>query len=304
MQNSKPSSLLPDTPPAPSAGAAGVSCLSLGWLSVRGAHPLAHIDAALAGGFDAVGLRLVPPSPQDALVPVVGDEALIRALIARLAATGVSVLDVETVWIGPEHDPASLRPMMDTARRLGCRNLLTMGADPDAARLVDSFSRLCEEADRFGLNVGMEFAAYTAVPTLQAAARLVRATRRANARVLVDALHFARSGGEPWQIAAIDPALLAYCQLADARGARPADDEALKAEARGGRFLPGEGDLPLDALLDALPAGLPIGVETPCIAHEGLGAVERGRRAGEATRRFLARHQARQANPDTRPIHQ
>lgn len=280
-------------PPASSTDAAAVPCLSLGWLSVKGAHPLAHIDAALAGGFDAVGLRLVSPSPQDGLMPVVGDEALIRALIARLDSKGISVLDVETVWIGPAHAPSTLRPLMETARRLGCRNLLTMGNDPDAARLADNFSRLCEEADHFGINVGMEFAAYTAVPTLQAAVRLVQATGRTNAKVLIDALHFARSGGEPSQIAAIDPVLLAYCQLADARGRRPADDEALRAEARGGRFLPGEGELPLDALLDALPPGLPIGVETPCAALADLSAVERGRRVGEATHRLLARRRAR-----------
>jgi sugar phosphate isomerase/epimerase len=125
------------------------------------------------------------------------------------------------------------------------------------------------------------------VPTLQAAHRLVKTDAQPNGKVLIDALHFARSGGTPAELAALDPAWLAYCQLADARGPRPASDDALKAEARGGRFLPGEGELPLARLLDALPASLPMGVEAPCAAHANLPVVERGRLAGLATHRFL-----------------
>ena len=81
-----------------------IDILSLGWLTVRGAHPLEHIDAAVAGRFNAVGLRLVPPAPGDPMVPIVGDEPLIREVLARLDSNGVGVLDVETVWIGPDID--------------------------------------------------------------------------------------------------------------------------------------------------------------------------------------------------------
>ncbi len=271
-------------------------CLSLGWLTVSGAHPLEHIDAAVAGRFNAVGLRLVPPTPGDPLVPVVGNEPLIRAIRARLADAGVTVLDVETVWIGPDIDIAALRPALEAAQRLGTRNLLTMGHDPDEARLTDSFARLCEEAAKFGLRVGMEFAAYTKVPTIRAAHRLVKAAGRSNGRVLIDALHFARSGGTPSHIAELDQSWLAYCQLADARGPRPESNDALKAEARGGRYLPGEGELPLVELLDALPAGLPVGVEAPCREHAAKSVIERGRLAGIAAHRLLdnyTRHAAR-----------
>lgn len=263
-------------------------CLSLCWLTVRGAHPLDHVQAAVAGGFNAVGLRLVPPTPDDPLVPLVGQEPLVRELLASLQANGVRVLDVETVWIGPEIDIDSLRPALDLAQRLGCRNLLTMGNDRDAGRLTANFAQLCEAAAGFGLDVGMEFCAYTAVPSLQAAQRLVRAAAQRNGKVLVDALHLARSGGTPQEVAALDPAHLAYAQLADARGPRPVADAALMAEARGGRQLPGEGELPLAALLGALPAGLPVGVEAPCAAHADLPVVERGRLAGMATQKFFA----------------
>jgi hypothetical protein len=93
-------------------------CLSLGWLTVSGAHPLEHIDAAVAGRFNAVGLRLVPPTPEDPLVPVAGNEPLIRDILARLADADLTVLDVETVWIGPDVEIAGLRPALEAAQRL------------------------------------------------------------------------------------------------------------------------------------------------------------------------------------------
>lgn len=158
-------------------------------------------------------------------MPVVGDEALIRTLIARLDGKGISVLDVETVWIGPAHAPSTPADGDRAPTRLP--QPADHGQRPRSGAPADNFSRRCQEADRFGMNVGMEFAAYAAMPTLQAVVRLVQAIRRSDAKVLIDALHFARSRGEPSQIVAIDPALLAYCQLADARGRRPADDEAL-----------------------------------------------------------------------------
>ena len=264
------------------------ACLSLCWLTVRGAHPLAHVDAAVAGGFNAVGLRLVPPAPGDPMMPLVGDEPLVRELMASLRHNHVTVLDVETVWIGPDIDVAALRPALELAQRLGCTNLLTMGNDHDRVRLTHSFARLCEEAAGFGLDVGMEFSAYSAVTSIHDAEQLVRAAAQPNGKVLVDALHLARSGGAPADVVALDPALLAYGQLADARGTRPQDDAALMAEARGGRHLPGEGELPLASLLAALPTGLPLGVEAPCADHAQLSVVERGRLAGLATARFFA----------------
>jgi sugar phosphate isomerase/epimerase len=256
---------------------------------VQGAHPLAHVDAAIAGGFDAVGLRLVPPAPTDELIPVAGNEPLMRELLARLADTGIAVLDVETVWIGPDLDIARLRPALEAAQRLGTSNLLTMGNDSDEASLTDTFARLCEEAAKFGLRVGMEFAAFTKVRTIDAARRLVEAAGQPNGRVLIDTLHVARSGATPADVAALDPKWLAYYQIADARGARPATDEALRAEARGDRYLPGEGELPLAAIVAALPAGLPVGVEAPCREDAAKPVVERGRLAGAAVRRFLDR---------------
>jgi sugar phosphate isomerase/epimerase len=57
------------------------------------------------------------------------------------------------------------------------------------------------------------------------------------------------------------------------------------------RRLPGEGELPLGGLLEALRAAgavAPIGVEVFSDELHALGPVPAGRRAGEAVRRLLA----------------
>ena len=120
--------------------------------------------------------------------------------------------------------------------------------------------------------------------TLAHAASIVAKAKRANASVLIDALHFSRSGGLPAHVKQVDPALLRYAQICDASAEIPAptDTPALIREARTGRLLPGEGALPLAELVAALPAGAPLAIEAPCRATANLPALERAKLAYRA----------------------
>ena len=86
-----------------------------------------------------------------------------------------------------------------------------------------------------------------------------------NGAVLVDTLHLARSGGSPDDLRAVPSRLLPYLQVADAPAAPPGPErDTLREEALHGRLLPGEGELPLEATLAAVPdvplsAGAPLG---------------------------------------------
>jgi len=113
---------------------------------------------------------------------------------------------------------------------------------------------------------------------------MVTRTKRPNASVLIDALHFSRSGGLPVHLAQVDPALLRYAQICDAGPDRPAptDPPALIREARTGRLMPGDGVLPLRELVAALPAGAPLAIEAPCRELAALPPLERARRAHRA----------------------
>ena len=85
--------------------------------------------------------------------------------------------------------------------RLGAKYVLVMSTEPEEARTLDRFGELCDRAAQYGLHVCLEFAIYTGVRTLAHAARLIRQSGRPNASILVDALHFSRSGGVPADIA-------------------------------------------------------------------------------------------------------
>jgi sugar phosphate isomerase/epimerase len=118
--------------------------------------------------------------------------------------------------------------------------------------------------------------------SLAHAASIVAKAKRSNASVLIDALHFSRSGGLPAH--GLDPALLRYAQICDACPDMPGptDTPALIREAHTGRLLPGEGVLPLAELVAALPAGVRLAIEAPCRAIADLPTLERARRAFRA----------------------
>jgi sugar phosphate isomerase/epimerase len=110
---------------------------------------------------------------------------------------------------------------------------------------------------------------------------------RTNASVLIDALHFSRSGGVPSDIAGIDGSLLRYAQICDAAAIIPGERSDLIREARSGRLLPGEGALPLRELVAVLPATIPLSIEAPVRATAGLPPLERARRAYRSMRALL-----------------
>lgn len=260
--------------------------LSLAHLTVLDADPLTLIDAAAAGGFDAIGLRIVAPLPSDRIVPVIGDEQMIRAIERRLDATGIRILDIEAVWLMAHTDVAALQPALELGARLGARHLLVVGNDPDWSRQRDNFIGLCDLAGRARLGIALEPMSYVELRTVTMARRLLSEADQPNAGILVDALHFFRSGATPHELSEVDAGLFPYIHLCDALLQSP-PRENLRKEGRSGRLYPGDGELPLAELLRALPGDVPIAIEAPCEAYAGLAATERGRLCGAATRTFL-----------------
>src|SRR5262249_47685180 len=120
------------------------------------------------------------------------------------------------------------------------------------------------------------------------ALRIVTSAGEPNGRVLVDALHVARSATSLDDIAGLPRHLLSYAQLCDAPATVPATDKELVHTARCARLLPGDGGIDLSGLIRALPSNLPISIEIPndeCLAR--LGAEEWAKRALAAARRIV-----------------
>jgi sugar phosphate isomerase/epimerase len=262
--------------------------LSLAHLTVIDADPITLIDAGAAGGFDAVGLRIVPPLPTDSIIPVIGDLPLQRRIKARMRETGISILDVEAIWLTPHTDIAALEPALDLAVDLGAKYVLAVGHDPDSIRMAANLARLCEAANARGLRVMLEFIPYSHVRNLEEAHKLLAAAAPANAGLLVDALHLSRSGGTPADLARYDASLVSYMHLCDVPRVPP-PPEGLRAEARGKRLYPGEGELWLTDFVAAFPPGTPIAVEAPSERHATMPPIGRARMAAAATRALLDR---------------
>jgi sugar phosphate isomerase/epimerase len=268
--------------------------LSLAYLTVDGAPPVEHVEAAAAAGFGAAGLRILTPSHLRIDYGIVGNAAAVRDIRRACERTGIGVLDVELFTLQPDTDVGAFRPALETCAELGARHVQALIEDPDLSRAADRFAGLCDAAAALGLRVAVEFMRFRHLQTIGAAATLLAAAARANAGVLIDALHLARSGGTPADVARLPRERIAYMQLCDAPAAAPPVDR-LAHEARNERLLPGDGALPLDALFDALPDDVAISVETPRKADAGRSVHERAKIAADGARRYLAGYRARRA---------
>jgi sugar phosphate isomerase/epimerase len=261
--------------------------LSLAQLTLPGADPIDLINAAAAADFTHIGMRIVPPMPDVPMRPVIGDPPFQRAIRDRLAATGLTVLDVEAFWLTAATDVRALEPAFAFGAALGAIYVLVVGNDPERSRLIDNFARVVDLARGYGLKTSLEFIPYSAVRTLGEAGEIIAAARRNGAGLLVDALHLSRSGGSPSDLAQLPSGSVHYLHLCDAPAALPRDTDAVRREARSARLYPGEGDLPLRTLLAAADPNLPIGIEAPDRRRADLPLVEQARQARAAALRVL-----------------
>ena len=214
---------------------------------------------------------------------------MLTETLARMRDTGVGVLDLEVIRIGPQFDAAAFTALLEAGAALQARAVLVIGEDADASRLADSFGRLCVAVAPYGMTVDLEFLPWTAVPDARAAMRVLRAAGSpANAGVLVDALHVSRSTTSLDDLAELARSALHYAQICDAPVGGPFPVDEMIRTARQERLLPGEGEIELAQMFARLPPGLPISIEIPHLTRMArLGVLEWARQALVASRAVL-----------------
>jgi sugar phosphate isomerase/epimerase len=235
---------------------------SLAHLTVLGATPLEQIEIAAAAGYDYVSIRTTPVAPGERVAPLAGDTAMIRQVMTRAADTGVRFLDVELARLGPDGEPEDYLGFLEAAAAIGTRHVVGQLPDPDRNRAIDHFGGLCDLALDFGLTVDLEFPSWMEVGDLTTAVDIVAAADRPNAGILVDALHFFRSGSSPDQLPPLPREWFHFVQLCDAPAVVPPTVDGVIHVARAKRSLPGYGQLPLHELLAQLPP-VPYSLEVP-----------------------------------------
>jgi sugar phosphate isomerase/epimerase len=261
---------------------------SLAHLTVLTVPPPEMIRLAARTGYRHVGLRLIAVTAGSPGYPLMSDPAMRRDTKRAMADTGVGVLDIEFVKITPEIDLVDLEPFVATGAELGARHVITAPYDPDLGRLADRLGGLGELAARYGLTAVLEFFPWTVVPDLATAAQVVEATGRADVGILVDTLHFDRSGSTLEQLDDVPNSRLPLVHVGDAPAERPTTTEGLIFTARSERLPPGEGGIDIAGILRHLPAGIPVALEVPMerLTREA-GPEEVARRVRQAAARVL-----------------
>jgi sugar phosphate isomerase/epimerase len=247
------------------------------------------VQAAAQAGATFLGLRPwqnVPGSPFQRLI---GEPAILREVQAAMADTGVRVFDLEIIRIDASFDAQRWKPVYEIGAALGARSVTVAGDDPDAARLCDSYAQVCEAMAPYGLTADLEFTPWTAVPDARTALQVVqRAGTPANAGILPDPLHFARSRTTLEDLRAIPRQLLHYAQICDGTPGLHFTTEQLIHSARCERLFPGEGGIDLRGFLDALPPDLPLSCEVVHLEREAaMSPTEWAARCLAATRRLV-----------------
>ena len=235
--------------------------LSMAHLCELATRPADLIAIAAAAGLASVGLRIEPAAAGGIAYPLASaaEQATVRR---RCSDTGVQVLYVELISISEATVPEAHRRLLETGAAIGASRLCVAGDSADLGLVAGKLAQICDMAKPLGLAVDLEFMPFRGVRSLADAAAVVEACGCDNAFVLVDALHIMRSATTLDEVRRLDPQRVGSFQICDGPLAAPAPDQ-LAHEARTRRLIPGAGNFDLPAMLAALPAGTPIGVEVP-----------------------------------------
>jgi sugar phosphate isomerase/epimerase len=205
----------------------------------------------------------------------------------RLTETGVVINNADGFALYDDVPMEELRTGIALMAEMGARGIVTLQFDSDAARGFDRFCQLRDWAADASLTLLLEFTPLSRIAGLDDALAYRARAGGDNIALLVDLLHLHRSGGTPASLAAIDSALIRGAQICD--GPANATPEEYWDQALHERMIPGEGKLPVQAFLAALPVDLVVGLEVPLRSREQAGEdhLARAQLLIEATRRLL-----------------
>jgi sugar phosphate isomerase/epimerase len=117
---------------------------------------------------------------------------------------------------------------------------------------------------------------------------VVRAVNRSNAAILVDMLHFARSGSTLEELAALPREWFRFAHVCDAAIEVPPTIAGIIHTARDERQFPGEGGIDVKGILACMPQDIPYSLEIPReVLTKAVGPEEVARLAICVARSYL-----------------
>ncbi len=258
--------------------------LSLDCLTLPDVAPADLIRIAGDAGYTSISLWVQPPAMSPLMLATPDMAAGLRR---ALDETGVSLGNLEVFNLNSDEPVAAFEAVIAFGANLGARTAtaIDFGAPrPDIAERLAAFEALCH---RHGIATLIEPIAMGNVRTPQDGAALIRMAG-VDARLVLDALHLARTGTTPASLRDIPADRIGYVQICD--GLATIAPEELGTEATANRLYPGEGAFPLIELLATVAADVPLGIEVPSLTRQqrGESPLARARAALTATRAVLA----------------
>ena len=258
--------------------------LGIEFITALGQDPVDYVHLAADLGAPNIGIALAPivMVPEDAPRWSLRDDgALFARTKAAINERGVTVMLGEGFLIHPQMEMANSAADMDLLAELGAQRLNVVSIEADSQRSHDQFALFAEMAGARGMVATIEFLPGMPTGDLTSATAHVQASGRANAGVLLDSMHFFRSGGTIAELKATDPVLIGHAQLCDLPKVSPFSEYADQAKFE--RLAPGEGVLPLAEFYAALPESIMVGLEIPQ-RNRALSGADHRQRIGDILR--------------------
>ncbi len=259
-----------------------------------------QLTAAAAGGFTSFALS--PDGYRAARASGLSDRDMMS--MAADAGTPLRHLDTITDWApvrypswleGPLKDrfDVSADDILAIVDAFGMETILafpgfdgTEGLELQA--LADGFGQFTHRAQERGAQVQLEFTPVTGVKTLSAAWDIVRTAASPDSGLTIDIWHFYKGGLDLDLLRKIPAEYLWSVQLTD--GTKGPSAANLLEEGLNGRMFPGDGELPIQEILQILHEKGNLrqaGPETFSAAANAMAPEEAGRRDGETSRAAL-----------------
>lgn len=240
---------------------------SLDQLTVLGVRPAELVELATQAGYAAISLlRGIGDMSGLPALPLRAGHLNTRAMAQRLAAIGVVINNNADGFALFDATPMEEMPAgIALMAEMGARGVVTLIFDSDPARGLDRFCQLRKWAVEAGVALVLEFTPLSRITRLADALALHERAGGGGVEILVDLLHLNQSGGTPAQVAALPDGVVGGAQLCDGPARCLAEEYAHRAMAD--RMVPGKGELPVRAVLAALPADVVCRIEVPMAAR-------------------------------------
>jgi sugar phosphate isomerase/epimerase len=237
--------------------------LALAALTVLGLAPDKQILCANKIGYQGVGIRLIPATSTEIHYPLLTDSIMRTRVKNLIQSTGVKVLDIEVFRLEANTNVKDFIPYLELGADLGAKSVLVAGYDLDWSRTKERWLELSEITEQFDIKPHIEPMPWTYVKSYLDGKRLLDETNDNWGAVLIDPIHFFRTGGSVRQLDIGFIKRARYIQLSDASVPAPDNIAEILRQGREDRLPPGMGDLPLNELIKIIPDDLPISVEIP-----------------------------------------